>query len=109
MATFGIPQARHRLRLACTILGLLIAVGVAGACGGDEEPDRTGTAPIGGDVTPGGKSADGPDTVESPKGDGDDGGVSVPEATPGPPGPGTSTRPRPTPTDIDPSAAPDER
>jgi hypothetical protein len=106
IATFGIPHPRDQLRRACAILGLLIAIGLVGACGADEEGERTGTAPIGGDKTPTGGSGGG---GESPSGGGGgaSGGPTVPEQIPGPPR--TETEPGVTPTDINPKVAPDER
>jgi hypothetical protein len=102
IAIFGIPHQRYQLRRACAILGLLIAVGLVGACGADEEREGTGTAPIGGDKTPAGESP----TSGGTGGDGPSASPSLPEVSPGPPRTETDGV---TPTDINPKVAPDER
>jgi hypothetical protein len=69
------------------VLGVLIALG-AGACGGADEGDRTGTTtPIGGDPVPSGEST-------NASGGGD--GPTLPEPTPTDPEP-TLPEPQPAP------------
>ena len=89
------------------ILGLLIAVGIMGGCGGDEERDPTRTAPIGGDETPRGEATDGPDGGEST--DGADGGGDLPGTQPTTIPSTGPDRPDATPTDRNAPVAPDER
>ena len=79
-----------------------------GACGADEEGERSGTVPIGGDNPPAGESPNsgGSGGTGGTGGDGPSASPSLPEVLPGPPRTETNGV---TPTDTNPKVAPDER